>query len=201
MNNTELQAVIERAWEDRATLDASNTAVAAAVEAAIELLDSGAARVAEPTASGWQVNDWLKKAVLLYFRLHDNLPLASGPLVGYDKVPLKYDGWTAERFKAQGARVVPPASVRRGAYIAPGAILTPMVEEAFREVNPADPKAAEAEYAQRNPTRRLGQLEEKIAERLEEQAEQEITEQEAAGQPEAGKPESRKSEAGKQAGA
>ena len=125
MDNTELQAVIARAWEDRATLDASNSAVAAAVEAAIELLDSGAARVAEPTADGWHVNDWLKKAVLLYFRLHDNLPLASGPLVGYDKVPLKYDGWTAERFKAQGARVVPPASVRRGAYIAPGAILMP----------------------------------------------------------------------------
>ena len=125
MNNQELKAIVESAWDDRATLDASNTAVAAAVEAAIELLDSGAARVAEPVAAGWQVNDWLKKAVLLYFRLHDNTPMEMGPLMGYDKVPLKYAGWTAERFKAQGARIVPPASVRRGAYIAPGAILMP----------------------------------------------------------------------------
>ncbi len=125
MNNTELQAVIASAWDDRATLDSSNAEVRAAVEAVIELLDSGAARVAEPTADGWQVNDWLKKAVLLYFRLHDNLPMAMGPLQGYDKVPLKFDGWDATRFKAQGARIVPAASVRRGAYIAPGAILMP----------------------------------------------------------------------------
>ena len=125
MNTTELQAVIARAWEDRATLDSSSTDVRSAVEAAIELLDSGTARVAEPTESGWTVNDWLKKAVLLYFRLHDNRPMAMGPLQGYDKVPLKFDGWDAERFKAQGARIVPAASVRRGAYIAPGAILMP----------------------------------------------------------------------------
>lgn len=125
MNNTELQAIVENAWERRTSLDARDKAVGAAVEAAIELLDSGAARVAEPTADGWHVNDWLKKAVLLYFRLHDNVPLAMGALQGYDKVPLKYDGWDAARFKAQGARIVPPASVRRGAYIAPGAILMP----------------------------------------------------------------------------
>ena len=129
MNNTELKAVIERAWEDRATLDASNTAVRDAVTAALDLLDAGTARVAEPVGpehdGRWQVNDWLKKAVLLSFRLNDNVPMAMGPLQGYDKVPLKFDGWDADRFKTQGARIVPAASVRRGAYIAPGAILMP----------------------------------------------------------------------------
>jgi 2,3,4,5-tetrahydropyridine-2-carboxylate N-succinyltransferase len=129
LNTTELKAVIERAWDDRATLDASNAAVRDAVTTALGLLDSGAARVAEPVGTEhdgrWQVNDWLKKAVLLSFRLNDNAPMAMGPLMGYDKVPLKYDGWNAEAFKAQGARIVPPACVRRGAYIAPGAILMP----------------------------------------------------------------------------
>ncbi len=125
MNPLELRVTIEHAWERRDTIGVSDTTVRSAVLAVIELLDSGQARVAEPRDGGWQVNDWLKKAVLLFFRLHDNIPIEMGHLSGYDKVPLKFDGWSAERFKAQGARVVPPAAVRKGAYIAPGAILMP----------------------------------------------------------------------------
>ena len=120
-----LQATIESTWDSRDTLDRNNASVREAVSSAIELLDSGVARVAEPTAEGWKVNEWLKKAVLLYFRLHDNAPVEMGALSGYDKVPLKFAGWTDAQFKAQGARVVPPAAARKGAYIAPGAILMP----------------------------------------------------------------------------
>ena len=122
---TELKNRIEAAWEARDSLDKSNAALRADINAVIELLDSGAARVAEPTANGWQVNEWLKKAVLLYFRLHDNALIDMGALQGYDKVPLKFAGWSEAQFKAQNARVVPPAAVRKGAYIAPGAILMP----------------------------------------------------------------------------
>ncbi|GAC1623075.1 MAG: 2,3,4,5-tetrahydropyridine-2,6-dicarboxylate N-succinyltransferase [Nevskia sp.] len=125
MNTTALRAIVENAWEKRAALDPSETHVRDAVETCIALLDAGEARVAEPAAGGWIVNEWLKKAVLLYFRLHDNEPIEMGRLMGYDKVPLKFDTWDAARFKAAGARVVPPATVRRGAYIAPGAILMP----------------------------------------------------------------------------
>jgi len=119
------KTLIEAAWEQRATLDLSDTALRAAVGEAIDLLDTGAARVAEPTANGWQVNDWLKKAVLLSFRLNDNAPVGMGQLMGYDKVPLKFAGWHDAQFKAQGARVVPPATVRKGSYIAPGVVLMP----------------------------------------------------------------------------
>jgi len=122
---TQIKAIIENAWERRASLDPKEAHVRNAVEAAIGLLDSGAARVAEPGTNGWVVNEWLKKAVLLYFRLHDNALIGMGQLAGYDKVPLKYEGWSEAQFKAQGARVVPPATVRRGAYVAPGAILMP----------------------------------------------------------------------------
>ena len=125
MNKTELRVIVEHAWEKRTTLDASETHVRNAVEACIELLDKGEARVAEPADSGWVVNEWLKKAVLLYFRLHENAIVEMGPLMGYDKIPLKFEGWTEAQFKAQGARIVAPACVRRGAYIAPGAVLTP----------------------------------------------------------------------------
>ena len=120
-----LQARIESAWDARDNLNRFDTALREAVESAIALLDTGKARVAEPIATGWQVNEWLKKAVLLYFRLHDNTTIEMGGLVGYDKVPLKFAGWTDTEFKAQGARVVPPAAVRKGAYIAPNAILMP----------------------------------------------------------------------------
>jgi 2,3,4,5-tetrahydropyridine-2-carboxylate N-succinyltransferase len=122
---TDLQTTIDQAWENRANLDRNDPALRSAVASAIDLLDRGAARVAEPHDGGWRVNEWLKKAVLLSFRLHDNVPIGMGGLQGYDKVPLKYDGWTAADFARQGARVVPPAAVRRGAFISANAILMP----------------------------------------------------------------------------
>ncbi|WP_420426498.1 2,3,4,5-tetrahydropyridine-2,6-dicarboxylate N-succinyltransferase [Algiphilus sp.] len=126
MNQQALQAAIEAAWEDRDNVTPQSTEVTEAVEACIQLLDTGAARVAEPDSTGqWQVNQWLKKAVLLSFRLHGNAPVEMGALRGWDKVPLKYADWSDADFQAQGARVVPPAAVRRGSYIAPGAVLMP----------------------------------------------------------------------------
>lgn len=125
MNTLELRVTIEHAWERRTALDAKDKRVSDAVESVIELLDRGEVRVAEPSANGWVVNEWLKKAVLLYFRLHDNAPVEMGTLLGYDKVPLKFAGWEAADFKRLGARVVPPAAVRKGAYIASNAILMP----------------------------------------------------------------------------
>jgi len=125
MNQLELRVIVEHAWDRRDALTAHDVQVRRAVESVIELLDRGELRVAEPGAAGWVVNDWAKKAVLLYFRLHDNQPLEMGPLMGYDKVPLKFAGWGATEFKQLGARVVPPAAARKGAYIAPGAILMP----------------------------------------------------------------------------
>jgi 2,3,4,5-tetrahydropyridine-2,6-dicarboxylate N-succinyltransferase len=101
-------------------------AVGDAVDAALELLDSGAARVAEPTTTGWQVNQWLKKAVLLSFRLTDSTAMQGpGGTPVWDKVPLKFAGWGENRFREAGFRAVPGAVVRRAAYVAPGAVLMP----------------------------------------------------------------------------
>lgn len=116
---------LDALWDDRTQFNASNPDHREPVEEAMALLDRGEARVAEPSANGWQVHQWLKKAVLLSFRLADNTPVAMGALRGYDKVPLKFDGWSADDFARQGARIVPPATVRRGAYIAPNAVLMP----------------------------------------------------------------------------
>jgi 2,3,4,5-tetrahydropyridine-2-carboxylate N-succinyltransferase len=96
-----------------------------AVETAIGMLDTGALRVAEKRGSEWHVHQWLKKAVLLSFRLAPNTALAAGGLNFYDKVPLKFAGWDETRFAAAGARVVPPATVRRGAFVAPNVVLMP----------------------------------------------------------------------------
>jgi 2,3,4,5-tetrahydropyridine-2,6-dicarboxylate N-succinyltransferase len=125
MELDELKSAIEAAWETRDALRKSDEQLRAAVEASILLLDQGKARVAEPGATGWQVNEWLKKAVLLYFRLHDNQAIEMGALKGYDKVPLKFANYSPLAFSQQGVRVVPPATVRKGAYVAPGAILMP----------------------------------------------------------------------------
>ena len=133
MSQADLKSTIEAAWETRDTITtATKGAVRDAVEAALDLLDKGQARVAEKTGDGWVVNQWLKKAVLLSFRLSDNaiMPFQkSGTFAsrafGYDKVPLKYTDWTAEQFKAAGFRAVPGAIVRRSAYIAPGVVLLP----------------------------------------------------------------------------
>lgn len=122
-----LQAIIEQAFEDRDQFNPGSCPedVRAAVLEAIEQLDDGRARVAEKIAGEWQVNQWLKKAVLLYFRLHDNIVVDGAETRYFDKVPSKFADYDAERFAAQGARVVPPASVRKGAYIAPNAVLMP----------------------------------------------------------------------------
>jgi 2,3,4,5-tetrahydropyridine-2-carboxylate N-succinyltransferase len=118
---------IDAAFDDRASLTPSNApaGVIGAVETALGLLDSGAVRVAEKVDGQWRVNEWLKKAVLLSFRLFDNVPVEAGYTKFYDKVPLKYAAHDAERFKADGVRVVPPAVVRRGAYVARNAVLMP----------------------------------------------------------------------------
>jgi 2,3,4,5-tetrahydropyridine-2-carboxylate N-succinyltransferase len=126
--SAELAATIEQAWEIRDTVTPASRDVRGPVEAALELLDSGLARVAEPDGQGgWQVNQWLKKAVLLSFRLNDNV-LVEGGAAGapaYDKVPSKFTGWGENRFREAGFRVVPGAVVRRGAHIGRGVVLMP----------------------------------------------------------------------------
>ena len=125
----DLSAIIDAAWEDRANVGLSTTgAVRDAVESALALLDSGAARVAEPDgAGGWRVNQWLKKAVLLSFRLNDNALINNGPGAGhwFDKVPSKFSGWSEAQFRDAGFRAVPGSVVRRGAFVGKGAILMP----------------------------------------------------------------------------
>ena len=124
---TDLQSTIEAAWEARDTLGFTTTGtVREAVEEALALLDSGEKRVAEPGADGWTVNQWLKKAVLLSFRLNDNAVMPGpGGTNWWDKVPLKFDGWDETRFRDAGFRAVPGSVVRRGAHIAKGVVLMP----------------------------------------------------------------------------
>jgi 2,3,4,5-tetrahydropyridine-2-carboxylate N-succinyltransferase len=126
-SHEDLRAVIDDAYEARAQLSARNapSALRSAVEAVIGLLNEGRLRVAEPDGNGWRVNEWLKKAVLLSFRINDNEAIAAGALNFYDKVPLKFSGWDAGRFAQSGVRVVPPATVRRGAFIASNVVLMP----------------------------------------------------------------------------
>jgi 2,3,4,5-tetrahydropyridine-2,6-dicarboxylate N-succinyltransferase len=129
MHQAELQSVVDAGWEDRAAISPSTAGpVRAAVEQALDLLDQGAARVAEPTADGWQVNQWLKKAVLLSFRLNDMTPIPGGPgenTSWWDKVPSKFAGWGENRFRDAGFRAVPNCIVRHSAYIAPEVVLMP----------------------------------------------------------------------------
>ena len=126
MTMTALQARIEALWARRDQLSPTTTgADRASVEEALEMLDSGQARVAEPDGNGgWQVNQWLKQAVLMSFRLADSAPMdiSTG---AYDKVPLKFEGWGENRFREAGFRVVPGAVVRRSAYIARNVVLMP----------------------------------------------------------------------------
>ncbi|MDR5811557.1 2,3,4,5-tetrahydropyridine-2,6-dicarboxylate N-succinyltransferase [Caballeronia sp. LZ019] len=124
----QLQSIIDNAWENRAELSpkAAPAEVRDAVAHAIEQLDKGALRVAEKRDGEWVVNQWLKKAVLLSFRLEDNAPMAAGGYSQfYDKVPSKFAGYTAEDFAAGGFRVVPPAIARRGSFIAKNVVLMP----------------------------------------------------------------------------
>jgi 2,3,4,5-tetrahydropyridine-2-carboxylate N-succinyltransferase len=122
-----LRDTIEAAWERRDAIGAGDRDVAEAVEAALALLDSGEARVAEKGANGWTVNQWLKKAVLLSFRLSPMEAISGGPggASWWDKVPSKFLGWDAEHFTQAGFRAVPGAIVRRGAFIAKNAVLMP----------------------------------------------------------------------------
>ena len=127
-----IKTLIEQAWEERSTVTPhSDARLHQAVGSTLEALDAGKLRVAEPAPGhpdavhGWLVHQWIKKAVLLSFRLHENRVMTQGELVGYDKVPLKFTHWDAERFRQAGIRVVPPATARQGSFIAPGAILMP----------------------------------------------------------------------------
>jgi 2,3,4,5-tetrahydropyridine-2-carboxylate N-succinyltransferase len=125
---TDLASTIDAAWEDRANVNAQTQgAVREAVDEALNQLDSGKARVAEKSGDGWQVHQWLKKAVLLSFRLNDMGIIKGGPgeAVWWDKVPSKFEGWGENRFRAAGFRAVPNCVVRRGAYVAPGVVLMP----------------------------------------------------------------------------
>ena len=131
-SHRDLEAAIDGAWEERGSLTPqSGGRVREAVEEALELLDSGRRRVAEPdgpAGGGWTLNPWLKKAVLLSFRLTPTrvIPGAPGERAGwFDKVDNKFEGWDEARFAEAGFRAVPHAIVRRGAHIAPGAVLMP----------------------------------------------------------------------------
>ena len=124
----DLKATIEAAWERRDTVSpATRGAVRDAVEQALARLDAGELRVAEKRDGQWRVNQWLKQAVLLSFRLNDMAVIEGGPggATWWDKVPSKFAGWDAARFKSAGFRAVPGAIVRRSAYIAPGVVLLP----------------------------------------------------------------------------
>jgi 2,3,4,5-tetrahydropyridine-2,6-dicarboxylate N-succinyltransferase len=133
MPHQRLQAIVEQAFEDRATITPQTKGeVREAVVAALGLLDSGEARVAEkiPGAVGpgsWKVHQWLKKAVLLSFRLNENALIAGGPAGAgwYDKIPSKFEGWDAAAFARSGLRAVPNCVVRHSAYIAPNVVLMP----------------------------------------------------------------------------
>ena len=129
MNIEALKAAIEEAWERRQEITgATQGLVRDAVVLALNELDGGRLRVAEKKDGTWQVNQWLKMAVLLSFRLNDNALIAGGPGragVWFDKVPSKFDGWDEARFRAAAFRAVPGAVVRHSAFIAPGAVLMP----------------------------------------------------------------------------
>ncbi|HYD69105.1 2,3,4,5-tetrahydropyridine-2,6-dicarboxylate N-succinyltransferase [Azospirillum sp.] len=128
MSHADLQSTIEAAWESRDSITfATKGAVRDAVEEALNGLDSGTFRVAEKVDGAWTVNQWLKKAVLLSFRLNDMglIDGAPGGASWFDKVPSKFVGWDDARFRAAGFRAVPGSVVRRGAFIAPGVVLMP----------------------------------------------------------------------------
>ncbi len=122
-----LASLIEQAFEDRANLSATNCPddIRQAVNEALAGLDNGTLRVAQKQDGDWVVNQWLKKAVLLSFKLNDNKPIESCDLRFYDKVETKFTNWSEEQFKAAGIRVVPPAVARKGSFIAKNTILMP----------------------------------------------------------------------------
>ncbi len=124
---SDLARVIDLAFENRAEIDpdSASAEVREAVEQCLASLDDGSLRVAEPSADGWRVNEWAKKAVLLSFRLSHNQVMAGSHTNYFDKVAIKFDGMQQAAFEKIGARVVPPATVRRGCYIGPNVVLMP----------------------------------------------------------------------------
>ncbi|QEX20594.1 2,3,4,5-tetrahydropyridine-2,6-dicarboxylate N-succinyltransferase [Hypericibacter adhaerens] len=133
MQTAQLEAAIEAAWQRRETLNPATAGeTREVIEATLDRLDGGQLRVAEKMDGVWVTHQWLKKAVLLSFRISDSAPIPGGgdfpgygPAVWYDKVPSKFAGWGENRFKSAGFRAVPTAVVRRSAYIAPGVVLMP----------------------------------------------------------------------------
>ena len=129
MDNTQLKTIVDAAWEVRNEITPKTKGeTREAVESALALMDSGKVRVAEKEAGTWRVNQWLKKAVLLSFRLNDMITIPGGAgqnTPWWDKVPAKWAGWGAREFRAAGFRAVPNCIVRRSAYIAPGVVLMP----------------------------------------------------------------------------
>jgi 2,3,4,5-tetrahydropyridine-2,6-dicarboxylate N-succinyltransferase len=133
MTDADLAATVDAAWEARDGISPATTGIwRDAVEAALDGLDNGKLRVAERTTAGWQVHQWLKKAVLLSFRLNDMVEIPGGPTDPergasrwWDKVPSKFAGWSSNRFRDAGFRAVPGSIVRRSAYIAPNVVLMP----------------------------------------------------------------------------
>lgn len=123
----DLAEIIDKAYEHRQTITPENvdSTVRDAIITSIDLLNRGFARVAEKNSSGWQVNQWLKKAVLLYFRVNSNASVNGGFTQFYDKVPMKFSHYTSEQMEQLGVRIVPPACVRHGAFIAAGTVLMP----------------------------------------------------------------------------
>ena len=127
-NDTQrLQPLVEAAFEKRAEITPKTVSaeLRVALDECLELLDSGRARVAEKVNGAWRVNEWLKKAVLLYFRTHDNALIDGGHTRYFDKVPLKYAGRDEASIRASGTRVVPDAVVRKGSYVGPDVVLMP----------------------------------------------------------------------------
>lgn len=124
---SELKSIIEQAFEQRADLTPTTVSaeIKQAVSTALSMLDNGSARVAEKIAGEWVVHQWLKKAVLLSFRINDNIVMDGAENRFFDKVPMKYASYTDAQFRADGVRVVPPAAVRRGSYIAKNVVLMP----------------------------------------------------------------------------
>lgn len=123
----QLQSIIETGFEERMKFTPQNAPAEFkdAVSEMIELLDGGKIRLAEKVNGQWKVNEWIKKGILLYYRLYDNEVMRGGTTQYFDKVPLKYSEYSREEFIADGARIVPPATVRKGAYIAPNTVLMP----------------------------------------------------------------------------
>ncbi|MEM1261870.1 MAG: 2,3,4,5-tetrahydropyridine-2,6-dicarboxylate N-succinyltransferase [Pseudomonadota bacterium] len=125
VNTESLATTINAAWDQRQTLAAGDATLTPIVADVLAALNSGELRVAEPAADAWHVNEWVKKAVLLSFRLSENRVSSAGEHRYFDKVPLKYSDYDTERFAAEGARIVPGAVVRHGSYVASDAVVMP----------------------------------------------------------------------------